>query len=256
MSTPGLFVADLDGTLLGGHEPYARIPGSVCERLARLCATGWVWATNTTWHPEDQLRLLADSPLPRQAWPRWLVGELSLRIWDLSGGTPMPVEPYGSTTHREVAEVRARHLLPVLGEILAAVDHRRCRFYGHLAELVLNPPDLVKAQAIAASAGGALTVRAIPSMDRLDLWPACLGKGRGLLALHALAGVGPAATIVAGDGWPDLAMMEREHTTRPLCPSSAPEEVQSAVRNRSGTIGAGTAGLGVIAALDELLEHP
>ena len=60
--TKRLFVTDLDGTALGGYEPYDRLPEKFCALLDRLVDDGWEWALNTTWDPEGQWKWSAKVP--------------------------------------------------------------------------------------------------------------------------------------------------------------------------------------------------
>lgn len=48
---PELLVIDLDGTALGGCEPYERFPDRLSTLLDEITSRGMLWATCTTWHP-------------------------------------------------------------------------------------------------------------------------------------------------------------------------------------------------------------
>ncbi|MBO5201837.1 MAG: hypothetical protein J6C30_03805, partial [Lentisphaeria bacterium] len=87
-----LFLFDLDGTALGGYEPYALFPQHFCEFLDRIHNEGWDWGINSAWDMPGQWDLAGKSPVKSR--PSVLIVSFGRGIYDCRSGEPVAVEPY------------------------------------------------------------------------------------------------------------------------------------------------------------------
>ncbi|MDD5600076.1 MAG: hypothetical protein PHV82_19175, partial [Victivallaceae bacterium] len=79
-----LLVFDFDGTALGGHEPYACFPLEFAAFLDKLSKNGILWATNTTWAPKEQYKLMTQSGVKSR--PALLTGQTGRLVAKVKSG--------------------------------------------------------------------------------------------------------------------------------------------------------------------------
>ena len=87
-----LFVFDFDGTALGGHVPYEKFPGPFVDFLNSLDARGIKWATNTTWSPDGQYKVMAHSGV--RSSPAFLSGQTGRLLATVRRGRLVPDKAY------------------------------------------------------------------------------------------------------------------------------------------------------------------
>ncbi|MGI5868256.1 MAG: HAD hydrolase family protein [Kiritimatiellia bacterium] len=248
-----LFVFDLDGTALGGFVPYARFPDAFSSFLDELSACGAVWCTNTTWHPEAQAQMIAESAVKSR--PAVLFGRTGLlrALPTADGGFALDA----SWTAR-LAGIEALY-----GESLARIE-AAVGDLGAWAEVPGEPLmtlfkprrascDEDKAQFRKAVAAEAPVVQAVARADgSFRVQPRQMDKGAALAAMQELLGVGADATLVAGDASNDLPMFNPSLARYAVCPSNASPAVKDAVLAMGGAVGTVPYAAGVVAAIHSI----
>jgi len=112
-----LFIFDLDGTALGGYQPYVRIPDGFSAFLDDLDANGCRWAINTTWDPHGQWELVRQSAVKSR--PLFYAGEFG-RV--LAGDGPddaLPARDYCDANAERLQDVRQRAMMPLFRRVVA-----------------------------------------------------------------------------------------------------------------------------------------
>jgi hypothetical protein len=254
-----LLVADLDNTLLGGSVPYHRFPDPlVCFINAELPRHDVAWATNTTWGVEWQFSMVLYSGI--RHLPAFLSGSSGLELARIADGILARDEAYAAETEALHRTLRDRHgpaLRRLVAELLArdaleefSLNDQNC--------LYLKPREMSVEEVnrrVRAEFGEGPFYLFDPHATESALWlPVYMNKGRALKAMQRRLGLGPADTLVAGDGVNDLQMMTPALTAHPLCPSNASDAVKQAVETAGGVVATQPCSLGVIEAVRRLLR--
>jgi len=256
-----LFVFDLDGTALGGYEPYERLPDPFSAFLDDLDAHGVRWGTNTTWHPRLQMQMLARSAA--RSRPAFLYGRTGL--FRACAPSPGEAPVHDAAWERQAADLERWwqcDVVPVL--------HSYVGSHAEAAAISLHPvpdePLMVLAQfhgrawrrhlrrlnTFLRSHGHAYTQ---PDSGRhaAVILPVRMSKGAALATAQADLGVAPRRTLVAGDGENDLTMLKRRRARFQVCPANAHAAVRRAVQANRGAIGTADFADGVIQAACRVL---
>jgi len=249
--TSKLLVLDLDGTALGGYEPYARLPDPLAAVLDQWVEAGNTWVTCTTWHPQAQAPMIRGSQLRHR--PARMVGRSGLSCgcfdaqdrcvldgaWDLDLVVKL---------HDYINDV-----LPDLREQVAALTS---------CSAVATSPDGLLSIKLRDKTEGVAAVEALATVQAhawlqpperesgvLQLYPAFMTKAHGLARVQRELDLGPQVTLAAGNGHNDLSMLTRDRAAVLLCPQNADPLVQQRVREQGGYIGNAPYADGVIDAL-------
>jgi len=255
-----LFVFDLDGTALGGHQPYDVFPPYFARFLDRLARAGIQWATNTTWSPEAQLKVISASGLKSR--PVFLAGATGRALARVDGNKLCPDQAYAR-------RIRAldRRFLGRCGSMMRALAARLIKT-GLADELYYMPyaqPCLTVSFAGNgdASIGWRLLHPLLKSglMYRMSgnckadtLMPAYMNKGAPIRYMQARLGLGAGETMVAGDGWNDRPMFDPALAAWMVCPANAHPAIKEIVRRNGGVIGRRRFSAGVIEAVGRLAD--
>ena len=250
-----LFMFDLDGTALGGHLPYIRIPDAFSDLLDDLHEHGCRWAINTTWDPHGQWELVRQSKVKSR--PLFYAGEFGKVIAEDGTDDAVLVNDYCQANADRVREVRQREMLPLFRQLIGKDMYEKAHDWGHLFEVVFAPevrhelPQL--GEAVKRDFPG-LSVRVTESA--ISARPTFLNKGLALKEIIRLTGFRPAEILTAGDEEPDLAMMMPDCALYTVCPSQAAEIVKETVLARNGRVGRQPYSDGVIDAFMRLEQIP
>ena len=80
------------------------------------------------------------------------------------------------------------------------------------------------------------------------------GKGPALKEIARRMNVEPENVIAGGDNYNDLSMLAPDVTAKPICPGNAVPEVRQWVEECGGAVGKSGASVGLVEALDQILE--
>ena len=245
MSLPfDLFVFDLDGTALGGYEPYRRFPDRFSALLDELSSLGARWAINTTWHPRLQAELVNASPV--ESRPVMMIGRTGLlRAWFADGGMETVED---EAWHRAVDAMGEEFLADFVPDF-----DRFCRdefgpdvSLGHvegeplLRTVVLPTP--ARGRVLEALSGylaqtGYAYLRTTSNPYAVAVLPRAMSKGEAVRKLQAELRVAPERTLVAGDERNDLPMFDPAIAALQVCPGNACQPVKELVRANRGVVG-------------------
>ena len=231
-----LFVFDLDGTALGGYQPYVRLPEAFCELLDDLHANGCRWAINTTWDPHGQWELVRQSGV--RSRPLFYAGEFGRVLAEDGPDDAVPIREYCDANAERLREIRRREMMPLFRRVIAKHPFEVIHDYGHLFQIVVAPEaqdSLAEDVAAWQDECPGLMVRL--SGANLSARPAFLNKGLALREAIRRFGLEPKAILTAGDEEADLAMMTPECALYTVCPSQAAERVKATVLARQGRVG-------------------
>lgn len=254
-----LFVFDLDGTALGGCEPYARFPDRFSAFLDALAAAGTHWCTNTTWHPRLQLDLLRASRV--QSRPAFLYGRTGLMRARAGAGGGEP--EYDEDWAREVAGLegvyltrelpRVRRFLEVdlrpLGLAVAPVEGEPLMLAVAADEAAWAPLCATVPPFLAERLAGEAYAETNTESRRLVIMPARMSKAAAVRRMHQDLICSPARTLVAGDSTNDLSMLDPAVARFQVCPANAAPAVKERVLRHAGVVGEKPYSDGVIEAV-------
>jgi hydroxymethylpyrimidine pyrophosphatase-like HAD family hydrolase len=246
-----LFVFDLDGTALGGYQPYVRLPEAFCTLLDDLHANGCRWAMNTTWDPHGQWELVRQSAVKSR--PLFYAGEFGRTLAEDGPNDAVPIRDYCDANAERLCDIRRREMMPLIRRVVAKHPFERVHDYGHLFQIVVAPEARESLAADVAAWQGecpGLAVRL--SGGSLSVRPAFLNKGMALREAIRRFGLAPEAILTAGDEEADLSMMTPECALYTVCPSQAAERVKTTVLARQGRVGRKPYSDGVIDAFERL----
>lgn len=255
-----LFIFDLDGTALGGHEPYKQFPLEFADFLDKLDASGIKWATATTWAVDKQLKLIRSSGVKSE--PVLLTGSTGRTAFSVVGDEMFPISEYIN----EVAELDCnlkRKYGKTIQSIITELQSQKCveeisynRFghhvisfkaaYGKEKELwqILQP--LIDEGIYYSFTPG--------NLECNSLLPEYMNKGRAVRLIQKIAGVSPGETLIAGDETNDLHMFDPKLAKYMACPANAHDEIKKIVRSNNGIVAAKNYAFGIIEAVNELLK--
>jgi len=245
-----LVVVDLDGTILGGHRPYVRIPEEVARFLDGLEAAGCRWAISTTWDPEGQWNLVAGSPVKSR--PAYFMGEYGNQIATWGDDGPVPLEDYNAAMREKLSAWRQRQFYPVFRKLVSRFNATKMLFYGHVLEFYFENGQVDKIKQFAQNELSAPELKVGVGQNNLSIRPAYLHKGLGLKEVVAREGLRPDQVAVAGDGVIDLPMMQAELARYYVAPANAHEDVKNWVLSHGGAVSDKNFGAGVVDAFMHL----
>jgi len=238
-----LFVFDLDGTALGGYEPYARFPDRFSELLDELAALQVRWATNTTWGPGGQAELIRASAV--ESRPAMTIGRTGL-MWATfaTDGRALISDEKREQEARDLGERYLSQFVPALEAFCRQELGRECEL-GHLADEPLMrtveptdgfPVDFVERLREFVSRDGWAYCRPSASERVVEVLPCDMSKGEALRKLQQELGVPAESTLVAGDWTNDLPMFDVALARYQVCPANATEQVKKRVAANSGIV--------------------
>jgi hypothetical protein len=256
-----LLVFDFDHTALGGHVPYDRFPKPFVLFLDRLSARGIRWATNTTWAPESQLSVIRQSGVKSD--PAFLGGmtgrglatvRRGKLIWDKAHQRDM-----ARLDRRFDAENSAR-IRRAMSALLKANLVRQLSWNDYQQNqlaFTVRPGCVQRAWRVLAP-----LLRA----DRFYVWdprkrsanmllPFFMNKAQIIRTMQRRLGIGPANTIVAGDGINDRHMFDPSIARKMVCPANAQPQIKRLVRRHGGIVANRTFSWGVIEGVREVISE-
>lgn len=253
-----LFVFDLDGTALGGYEPYERLPDPFSAFLDELDGQGVRWCVNTTWHPLKQAAMISRSGV--RSCAAYLYGRTGI----------LRAVPEGKAAYRMDAawETRAKALESRVGELFRDWE-KVLRAAGLLKngsfEEVPGEPLMRRCAVDPARSGEAGLVlerlrREVPGVYAgarspdgcVVLQPLAMSKGEAVRTLQRDLRVPAARILAAGDEQNDLPMLQADCAGFVVCPSNACDSVKALVCRRKGVVGMRPFADGVIEAARRL----
>jgi len=251
-----LFVFDIDGTALGGYEPYDHVPAPFARFLDALAARGAAWATNSTWSPLAQAAMIQRSGV--RSTPAFLCGRTGLmRSRGLASGRVV----YDTDWARGFASMEAAWIsrfVPALrdmcsqipGATLAQAEGEPLIWSASVLEAQW-PALLAAARKLAAGCPEA-SLAPSETARRVRFQPAVMNKATALRAMQEALGAPPGRTLAAGDGGNDLPMLDPTLAAFLACPANASHEVQARVLAARGRVGASAFSDGVLDAVNDL----
>ncbi len=259
--SPRLLIFDLDGTALGGHEPYAQFPPDFARFLDELDARGIRWATCTTWGIEGQWQLIQDSALTSR--PAAMCGASGRLLATVRNGAPEAVEAHEALIHQLDEEHQAAtwpKVRPILEQLLH--DDLVVRF----AYDYFHPQAIIDYTARPESADAAWQ-HVQPLLDsgdyysfsgggstRVTLLPRHMNKGLGVQAIQRLTGVPPEQTILAGDAANDLPMFDQALARWFIAPANAEPRIRERLASLGGYLAQREFSWGVIEGVQRILD--
>ena len=255
-----LFVFDLDGTALGGYDPYDRLPDPFSAFLDGLDAAGVRWCTNTTWAPELQAEMILRSAVrSRPAFLSGATGMMRAR-WDRATDRPVPDDAWAAAAEQTWREFTGAFLPDLAGWWASRFG----------SELPWRVPDCFVIQVRVAperrdailrvlspflDGDGRAYASADAGVESLLILPRMMCKGYALRAMQQALGVTPARTLVAGDGENDVSMFDRDLARFQVCPANACDAVRERVRANGGALGEASCSDGVREAVLRVLSR-
>jgi hydroxymethylpyrimidine pyrophosphatase-like HAD family hydrolase len=254
-----LVIFDLDGTALGGYEPYAQFPPEFAAFLDTLAANGIRWATNTTWSVELQLEMIRDSGVKSD--PVLLTGGSGRFAFIVQENKLLPLIQY----HDEIAELdhafmKKYHIL--IQSVIKGVNQRQeaseisFDLTGHniinFKASAGKEEDLWKSLKPLLGNGAYYPFNPFEKKSN-TLMPVHMNKGRAVKAIQGVAGVSSKNTVVAGDAFNDLPMFKKELARYMICPANTHPELKKWIISQGGTVASKNYSWGIIEAMKVLL---
>jgi hydroxymethylpyrimidine pyrophosphatase-like HAD family hydrolase len=255
------FVFDLDGTALGGHEPYAQFPRPFARLLDDLSAQGVQWATNTTWPVAEQFKIVRKSGVKSD--PAFLCGETGLSLARVKGGKLVFCPRHAKTVLERSKRFR-RKAWPLVRTAFEKLlrDDLVYRFSfddyetRNLIDFSCKKKDTAKVVRL---------LRPLLAKNLFYPWapldqpaniflPFYMNKGAALRLMLRHLNLRPAEVVAAGNAGNDLPMLKRSLARWLICPANADAPVLEAVRRRGGLVGRGDFSWGVVDAVKRVLE--
>jgi HAD superfamily hydrolase (TIGR01484 family) len=252
-----LLIFDLDGTALGGHEPYAQFPPEFAAFLDMLAANEVMWATNTTWSVESQLELIRGSGVKSN--PVLLTGGSGRFAFTVQGDKLFPLTQY----HNEVAELDRSLLEKYRALIQDVIEGIRIR--QEASEIAFDSEHNIISFKAAKDKEDNLWESLSPLLAKEiyypfnpfekkanALMPVHMNKGRAVKAIQQVAYVTPEHTVVAGDAANDFPMFKKELAQYMICPANTHQELKKRVVSQGGIVASKNYSWGIIEAMEEL----
>ncbi|MDD3925756.1 MAG: HAD family hydrolase [bacterium] len=257
MSDIKLLVIDLDGTMLGGGNPYHRIKGVFVDFLDELGQQGILWATNTTWGLSEQLSLILNSTV--RTMPSFISGSTGRVLARIEAEEIVPDTDYNAVICDKDRNFRERHwpvIRPVLHGLLEEdlVEELSFDSQNMLSLLFRISDNAMICKSLELLLSDGRFYRANSGKGRkVTLLPVYMNKGDVVRAMQDRLGIGPEHTIVAGDGENDMSMFRLEIARHMVCPSNACDRIKDAVASTAGVVGSTPYAEGIIDAVRRLL---
>jgi len=259
---PKLFVFDMDGTALGGHEPYEQFPRPFAKFLDELTERGIRWSTNTTWSP-DMIHKVAQRSAVKSR-PACLTGQTGRLLATVRNGRAVADKKHEESILRREARFKARHW-PTIRKLFMAllrdnlVDRLSFGFWNqnmvtfsckkrHAKRVwrVLHP---------LLASGHYYTFNGREEGATGWLIPVFMNKGEIMKTLQKRFKLGPENIIVAGDAMNDWQMFDPTLARWMVCPANADPRIKEKVLGHGGVVGTKKYSWGVIEATRKILAQ-
>lgn len=246
---------DLDGTALGGYEPYDRFPDRLSAFLDSASENGVAWATCTTWHPFSQEMIFRRSALKSR--PSRLVGGTGMYLGLYAGGKLYLDAEWDMKAAKKKAEY-AQKRAPKIRDYLSKsplVENVEEDFFDHIftVKLKSRPADFGKEAAASELLAGYTNILFSSGKNACQILPHYMSKGRALKYIQSQLNIPAQSTMVAGDGANDLSMMDRSLARYQVAPDNADAQLKEAVLKNGGTVADLPYSDGVVKAAAEVL---
>lgn len=249
-----LFCFDLDGTALGGYEPYDQFPSEFCALLDRMNAEGIMWCTNTAWHPYAQMQLIEASPV--QSRPVALIGSCGI-----DKGICVDGNAYlDAKWSYEITSSYLDYGINIFPQIKVLLEKESDsiewqeteRYVVHLKGKGCHISKIIDNIASHPLIMEKSFIQPNPDTDIFDLCPAYLSKGNTLKRLQKELGLTPETTMVAGDDVNDLTMFRADVARYLVAPGNACEQIKKLVHENNGKTSECAYSDGIIDAIEML----
>lgn len=255
-----LFIFDLDGTVLGGHEPYKQFPPEFAMFLDDLDAHGIKWATATTWPVDEQLELIRSSGVKSN--PVILTGSTGREIAAVNGDMLVRFPEYDAETAEfdRVLVMNNEELIAVTidkikSEKLAEkILYNACKHHVINFEAV-NGKEKELWQILQPLIDEGIYYTFSPGiLEKNLLLPEYMNKARAVRYIQKVANVSPCETLIAGDETNDIHMFDAELAKYMICPDNAHIEIKKIVEKNNGIIASKNYSYGIMEAVSKLLK--
>ena len=260
-----LFVFDFDGTALGGHTPYKEFPRPFARFLDELKSKGIRWATDSTWHTDEQYELIKRSGV--KSLPLFLSGQTSRLLATVRDGSLVHDKAYEEKVlrmnkrfTRKVVPMADKVLLELIGSGL--VDRisfnsmgQNIFFYGCRRKRLDDRRTVWHIVRALLSSGEFYNYACVERPVSAYLLPFFFNKAEVLKLMQKRYGIKPEETVVAGDWTNDLHMLASDCTRWPVCPANAFPQVKRVVRKGRGVVAGKEFSWGVIEGVREVLKR-
>jgi HAD superfamily hydrolase (TIGR01484 family) len=255
-----LFVFDLDGTALGGHEPYEQFPLEFARLLDKLSEQGIRWATATTWKVDKQLELIRSSGVKSD--PVLLTGCTGRSAFTVVGNKMFPVSAY----MEEISELDfnlVKKYGKTIQSIITTLKTGNCvekisynRFGHHVISFNAAKGKSQKLRQILQPLidTGAYYLSTPGKFDDNSLLPEHMNKGRAVRLIQKIAGISPEETLIAGDETNDFHMFDPRLAKYMVCPHNAHAGIKKIVMGNNGIIASKNYSYGIIEAVNKILS--
>lgn len=253
--TKKLLLFDLDGTALGGYEPYALLPERFCSFLDELHEEGWGWGINSAWNMPGQWDLIQRSPV--KSCPTTLIVSFGRGIYDCRSGEAIAVEPYCTEMENRLEIYERETLLPHLQKVLNENRHRDLVPNRHNYSVEYDPDKIDPFTYIQESeawqemiASGCFEVMPLPNAVRIR--STFCTKSSPMHLLQSVFGYRPEDVVVAGDGSPDIHMVSSPYAKYAVTPANGDEILKKYISTHCGSIGTLNYSDGIMDAIEML----
>lgn len=250
-----LFLFDLDGTALGGYEPYALFPQHFCEFLDRIHNEGWDWGINSAWDMPGQWDLAGKSPVKSR--PSVLIVSFGRGIYDCRSGEPVAVEPYCREMEKRLEIYEQEILIPALQPVLDEGKHRDVIRRRHNYSVEYGPEGIDTATYIHKSPAwqsmiksGNFEVMPLPGAVRVR--STFCTKAAPMHLLEPVFGYKPEHVVTAGDGTPDIHLVSSPYAKYAVTPANGDQMLKDYVSIHGGAIGKQDYAAGITEAFETL----
>ena len=254
-----LFIFDLDGTVLGGHEPYKQFPPEFAKLLDELDTCGIKWATATTWPVDEQLQLIRSSGVKSN--PVLLTGSTGRSAFSVTGNEMFPVTDYMKEVYELDYEFEKKYS-QIIKNIVAELQASKCveeisyNFFGH--HVISFKAVDTRYKEVWRAFQPLLAQSAYYPFDpgnfkNNSLLPEYMNKARAVKIIQKIANISPEKTLLAGDETNDLHMFDSKLTKYMICPNNAHVEIKKAIMKNSGIVATKNYSYGIIEAVNDLL---
>jgi HAD superfamily hydrolase (TIGR01484 family) len=256
-----LFIFDLDGTVLGGHEPYEQFPPEFVKLLDELDSCGVKWATATTWPVDKQIKLIRSSGVKSD--PALLTGSTGRTAFTVNDGEIFPTKDY----MKEIAELDSKldekygkFINNMVGKLKTqnyAEEISYNRFGHHVISFKTADGKTEELWRVLQSLidEGIYYSFNPGNLKNNSLLPEYMNKGRAIKLIQKLANVSPSETLIAGDETNDLHMFDSTLAKYMVCPNNAHREIKKIVSLNNGIIATKNYSYGIVEAVNKLLKH-
>lgn len=256
-----LFIFDLDGTALGGHEPYEQFPPEFARLLDRLTDIGIKWATDTTWSVDRQLKLIRSSGVKSD--PVLLTGCTGRSAFAISGDKMFPVtdymdevleldcifvKKYGKIIENKVAQLQAENCVE-------EISYNRFGHHVISFKAVNGKTERISQILQPLIDEGAYYLSAPDKFDNNSLLPEHMNKARAVKLIQRISGIPPEQTLIAGDETNDFHMFDPALAKNLVCPANAHSEIKQIVSENNGIVSEKKYSYGITEAIDKLLKN-